>query len=519
MRRIFIDKEEIVAEVIEKIIDSPEAELMLVVPKNSVLKESVGNFHLIKREADAAKKKILLESVDEEVLALAIASQLEAIHPLFNGQDLRSLSDIVVPRSQSDKEDDRSRVKEKKEKKALKLAREISSETDQIFSKEEIQPRKKRYFKTVLIWPAVILILVFGGVLVFGRFFGRAVIAINLEKKPWAYKNNFLADKSLVKISVGNNSLPAELFTLQKNMVQLFPASGSKNVSQKATGRITVYNAYSSQPQTLVATTRFVTPDGKIFRLIDQLLIPGATVKDGKIIPSSVEADVTADKAGSDYNVGPVSHLSIPGFKGTPKYDGFYGALLSGTKGGFAGMKAVPTTQDTATAKVKATEVLTNALKNNFSASAPDGFKILASDVKVTKLTVNETTDDKGNFSVFGEAIFRATGFREEDLISLLLSLASAGKKLVFDDLKIDYSQIKPDFERGKLNFYVTAQGDLKAFFDEDGFKNSILGKDADTVRMSVLGLEGLANARVSLWPFWINNVPSSGSRVTVSVN
>ena len=58
-------------------------------------------------------------------------------------------------------------------------------------------------------------------------------------------------------------SFPRRFFPFQKIFTQLFPASGEQNVSLKAQGTITIYNAYSSSPQSLVATTRFVTPAGE----------------------------------------------------------------------------------------------------------------------------------------------------------------------------------------------------------------------------------------------------------------
>ena len=65
-------------------------------------------------------------------------------------------------------------------------------------------------------------------------------------------------------------------------------------MSQKAQGTLTIYNAYSSAPQTLVATTRFVTPDGKIFRLTNEVTVPGAKITNGQIVPSSINAPIAA---------------------------------------------------------------------------------------------------------------------------------------------------------------------------------------------------------------------------------
>lgn len=525
MKKFFISKNEPLAEIIEKIIEAKEKEIILVIPRDSALKESVENFHLIKREAETAKKEILIESVDEEVLALARASKIEAIHSFFNNSaPSRYLSDVIVPEEVDDDEIEESAEKETSRSRGKKRARFknklVQKETDG-FDKEEFSPpRKSRRWIFVLVSVFIFAILAGGGIWLFSATFGRASVVLNFDKKPWSYQVNFLADKSLNKINSEKGLLPAEVFVLKKNMVQLFPASGKQLVSQKATGKITIYNAYSSKPQLLVEATRFATPDGKIFRLARQVTVPGAEVKDGKIIPSSLEAEVVADKPGVEYNVGPTPHLVIPGFKGTPKYEGFYGALLEGTRGGFAGEKAVPTADDISKAKEKATETLKSAAKSSFLASQPLGFKILASDIVVNRLTVDPNTDEKNNFSVFGEVTFRALGIKESDISSILLYLAREGEdELIFEDLKTDYSQLKPDFERGIISFRVAASGTLRPNFNEEDFKIKIRGRKKEEARALILELPRLSNAKISLWPFWLGTLPKNQNRIRIITN
>jgi hypothetical protein len=349
----------------------------------------------------------------------------------------------------------------------------------------------------------------------------KATIVINFKKTPWPYENNFVADASIAKVNPEKTILPGELFTQQKNLTQLFPASESRQVSEKATGKITIYNAYSAASQILVPTTRFLTPDGKVFRLTDQVVVPGAEVKDGKITPGSIEAGVIADRAGPDYNVGPVSRLTIPGFKGTPRYEKFYGELRTPASGGFVGKKPVPSAQDIASAKARVTDILKSSLESGFSNSRPAGFTILdgASEVKTTKLTVNENTDSKGNFSIFGEAAFRALGFRDADLRSFLESKAFGDNPgTIFEDLKLDYANVQQDLDHGRLNFSLKVNGTLRPAFSVDDFRSKVTGRSVEEARSAVLGLSGLSGAKISLWPLWLRSIPKDSSRVTVIV-
>ncbi len=354
--------------------------------------------------------------------------------------------------------------------------------------------------------------------------FGHADITINFKKTPWQYQGSFTADKSASNINGTNNVIPAQLFTMPKDTTQSYPASGNQNVSVKAQGTLTIYNAYSSAAQQLVATTRFVTPDGKIFRLASGVTVPGAQVTDGQIVPSSMTTTVIADKAGSDYNVGAVSKLTVPGFQGTPKYDGFYGALLGGTSGGFVGMKAVPTAADITSAKAKMTAVLQASLQTGLANTYPSNFKILdgATNVAITKLTVNTSTDQDGNFSVFGEATLQAIGFDEAAFKQYLLTLAQAteaSSTWSAGSPTLSYSGVKPDFTKGIVSFSVSAQGTLEPAFSTDDFKTSIEGESVNDARTAISALPQLQDGSISVWPAWVWSIPGNSGKINVTVN
>ncbi len=564
MKKIFITKGEDVSAVVEKIINDPEDELVLMVPKGAMLVSSSGNFLLIKREADAARKKITVESVDEDILEMARASKLDASHPLFGGEKSSSLSDIVpaggAPQTEkADKAKTEAAAAKKRVKKTTKQEEPstpvkipitvIPHEEEEEPEPEEVAPTLRiesqspkvspmqfgreeppelsepawyrRYWK-LLVAGVALVVLIFTGVAVVDAMWSKATITINFKKSPWTYDHAFVANTAVSKVDADKNILPAEVFTANKNMSQPYPATATKNVSQKATGNITIYNAYNSSPQTLVATTRFETPDGKIFRIISSVVVPGAKITNGKIVPSSIDAPVAADQPGPSYNVGPAAHLSVPGFKGSPRYDGFYGELKAATTGGFIGMKAVPTDKDIADAKSKTLDVLKTALQSNFVTSYPPDFKVLdgASNFNLTKLTVNPDTDANGKFSVFAEGSISAIGFREADLKNVLIALESKDNPGdAFNQLNLNYSQVQPDFKAGTVSFSLSAQGVLTAAFSTDDFKAKILGQKVDAVRKMIAPLQGLSDARVSLWPVWLSTLPKDPKRVTLVVN
>ncbi|MCL5733652.1 MAG: hypothetical protein M1334_03260 [Patescibacteria group bacterium] len=518
MAKIVVDKNETIAEVIEKMLAVEEPDVVLVIPKNSALKESVSNFNLIRHEAEATKKKVLIESVDEEILAMARTSRLESMHPLLHAHH---------PESERKAEEKEFIAKERR------VHVEVPEE-GAYRHHESMTPRRGFSFPAIkinfsvkngIIAAAIILVLAVGGWAA-AAYLPRVSVVLTLTTHNWSYpyqgsQGVFYANESS-SLNVASSTVPAQLFTMPKNTTQYFAATGNSYVSQKATGLIKIFNAYSSSPQELVATTRFVTPDGKIYRLNTVTLVPGAQVVNGKITPSSITAPVTADKAGDSYNIGPVSHFSIPGFAGTPKYVGFYGSSDQPMTGGFVGNKQVPTKSDIASAKKSITDQLYSLLDPQlFASQLPAGFKILdgASTTTVDKIVVVPETNDQGQFSVYAQGSFKALGFQENDIKTILSDMWQAQyPSTVARNLDISYGPATADFTKGQLTFQVSATSTLVSDINAGDFINQIMGKSENDLRSLIMGLPGIDKANISFWPFWVHSVPNSISRVKVVI-
>jgi hypothetical protein len=574
MKKIIVDKNEGIAEVIDRILNEPDGEVSVVIPKGSALGRSVSNFHLLKREADSAGRSIVIESVDETILAFAKESGIESSHPLWKGvRSAGGFSDIVSRRDEdaallrADRDDERGGdddeedeaapkksskkhapiVMEKRGKKAEPVIkeeeeekREENGEDVEVFGEKEPpvrdhifdstpdlddDDRPSRRFPGKIVWTIVgVLVIVALGVYAVSAFFDHADITINFKQTPWSYQSNFTASKSAVGINPSSNTIPAQVFTSTKNVTESFPGSSVQQVSQKAQGTITIYNAYSAATQELVATTRFLTPDGKIFRITQNVTVPGETkATDGTLAPSSITAPIVADQAGPDYNVGPVAKLSIPGFaKDSALEAGFYGVITASTTGGFIGQRAVPTAADITAAKASTTAILAAALQNGFSGTYPNNFEIPdgAATTTVTTLTVNTSTDANGNFTVFGAATLQAIGFDQTALQNYLLTLAQAQEaSSTFKTINLNYSDIAANFASGQISFALSAQAQLEPAFSSAQFATSIEGQGISSARSTIAALPQLADGEISMWPSWLMSIPSDPAKIHITVN
>ncbi len=388
--------------------------------------------------------------------------------------------------------------------------------------KEAKIKKKKRHFSSTYVLLGLFLILLGGVVYSAIEFLPKAKIKITTKKTDWNYIEAVVAAKNIASVDIGQKQIPAEVFSVKKNFNFSFAASGKKQVERKAGGRIIIYNSYSSASQPLVAGTRFQSPDGKIFKLTGKITVPGAQVVEGKIVPSSIEAVVEADRPGPQYNIGPISRFSIPGLQGTPKYQGFYAESKEAMKGGFIGEAAYPTDEDIKKAKEKAGKDLKDYVDSYLSLQIPPEFKFIdaSRQFNVVKEEVNSNTDDKGNFTVFVEGESLVIGFREADLISLIEKTAQTdlGESFKIKNYQLEYGVGRPDFKKGQISFAVDFKGIFEESVDTALFKQQILGKDEKELKTFISSFSNIQKTTVSFWPFWVSKTPNNLKRITVEI-
>lgn len=545
IKKIVVLKGDEPAAVAEKLMDTEAEEVVLSIPKFSKFGESISNFKLIKRQAELLGRAVRIESVDEDVITLAKKAGLEALNPFF-GRAARSpkqFSDIVVKKSSKAAASVTPVPITKPEPEPEPEPQPVMSPTQVVSepviahdpqpiritglaSGEEL-PASRRLMGNIFRARTAVLVLIAFVVLGVVPYlalavFPKAEIVLTMQKEDWTFKNAVIADKSITTIDNEASRIPGQVFMQKTNVSSKFPATGQKNIERKATGLITIYNAYSSAPQALVANTRFTSPDGKVFRLVNAVTVPGAQIESGKILPSSVVADVIADKAGDGYNIGPVAKFTIPGFSGTPKYEGFYGESKAAFTGGFIGAGKVATDEDIKTAKTKATESLESSLRTLIAAQMPSDFLVLpeAMVFTLTKQTVIPEAGTDGQFNVLSEGQVSLIAFREKDLLDFLRGRVAAEKGSDFEIIgeNKDFGVAKVDLTAGRVSFALTYTAQLRRALDLTGFMSQIVGKSEDELKTVIAGVPGISGGTANLWPFYVRTVTKDTERVTVTV-
>lgn len=314
--------------------------------------------------------------------------------------------------------------------------------------------------------------------------------------------------------------IPLRMIELEKELSQSYPATGTAGKSDsRARGIITIINAFGSEAQGLVATTRFETSDGKIFRLVKGVTIPGMKDQGGEKVPGIVEAEVVADTPGDSSNIDPTT-FTIPGFKGSAKFDGF--SAKSEQKfagGGSDATSATVTDDDIEKAKSDAESKLSEALQEVLSSELSEGEKLLPDAMEENIESENASPGLGAVVSSFDYRIrvkVRALVFSERDAQGIARSALGVGNDV---DVTLEYGSIQPDFSVPSLVVKMHAAPASGNTLNIEDIQKNLLGKNVSEIQGILARYPDIQKIEVSFWPeFMTNRIPTRPSRVFISV-
>ncbi|MBI2068652.1 MAG: hypothetical protein HYT67_00890 [Candidatus Yanofskybacteria bacterium] len=374
--------------------------------------------------------------------------------------------------------------------------------------------------KSVIILGGVSLLLL--GAIIFVST-GNARIEIVPQKQPLETELKVSASDKFSLVDQNLNKIPGQLFSVDKTVSRTFPATGEKDVAQKARGMMKIYNAYGTTPQVLIATTRF-EKDGLIFRTLTTVTVPGTKVANGEITPGAVDVEVVADKAGETYNIS-AGKFVIPAFNeraDAGRYEKIYGETAEAMKGGISGRAKVITEND----YNKAKETLQAQLQKDID----EGLKLQTAGLKtIDKLSVKigqpessaKIDEAADSFTMSLKGSLKTIGFNQPDLDGLVKQHVEKTRNLevIPDKLQLSYKSINFKDAENLLEFTVAISGTAYAKIDTGKIKQELAGKDEDDIKSYLRGVAGVGSAKVILSPFWVKSIPNKPEKTIININ
>ena len=524
---VYIDINDDITSVIDKIKQSSEKIVALVPPKQVGLLQSAVNLQLLARAAKSVRKYVVIITTKEALMKLAALAKIPVAKTLQSKPVLVKLPDQSIEDEVID--GDNMPIGElAKTAPATKVKTDdvIVDPTDPIKlddqAKETPTKPAKKFHKVKLI--ALITGLVgTAGFLVWAIFFApKAAITIATKTKTINIDKTVTLIEDSSKVNHEKNIIHSQVQRLEKTRSLEFEATGEKNVGEKATGTVRI----KTDPLTI--------------------LVYGLTVPTGTQIKSSGGLIFTTNRTGviAKGDATALNGIDIPvtAIEGGEKYNGISGSatigignvssvtFTSATAGGTDKVVKVVTKQDLETAQTKLSqsdnEAVISELKNKFDASAivvKESFVAEAGEAKSSVAVDNEAPEGKAKLEQTVKysmiALVRTRLVEYLNYVALLQETGTKIKQKVYEtgENSVQFSDFSN--KEGVVSVKVFAHLRVGPEVDVEEVRQFAKGKSYGEIQDQYEKIEGIERVTVDFWPMWVRRVPDNADKITVKIS
>ncbi len=542
-KTIYIDPEDEITAVIDKVSSADQSIIALVIPKRAPVFSSIVNMKLLKRAASQNGKNLVLVTSAPAILPLAgavglhVASNPNAKPYIPEDPSKLSVSDGESGTEETIKIDNSSASKgsssgsDKKKSSDNKTAKAESQTDEPAIETPEVKPEKAKKqkkpkvpnfnrFRKMMIVGAIVLAALISG-LVWAIFYApRATVALNAETTVKALNFNVDADTSVQEVDTENSVLPAVMKEIKKTETAKVAASGQRDKGNKASGSVTMRNC--SDNDVVIPAGTGVSANNLTF--ITQSAVSlgaGDFTSSGQCKPSSPskEVDVIAQEAGDKYNISSRS-FTVSGASGIR-------ATGSDMTGGTSQIVKVVTSGDIESAKRQITDQQNGVADQIAGELSAQDMIVLKDTFVVTngEFSATPSADSEANEAVVTvNATYSMLGIKKSDLRQIVE--AQAYKNGVDKDRQ---SIIKDGIDgavykigattKTSTSINVSVNVEAGPQLDHQRIKDEIKGKKSGEAEQIMLKWPGIKEARVETSPFWNSKIPGNTNRITITVN
>lgn len=518
---LYIDADEEITSVIDKLTESQAPTILLVVPKGAMLLQSVVNLKLLKKEAEEKGKNIALVTTDTVGRNLAAQVGLTVYH------DIESREPIVAPGRE-----ERPSIEETIEVDMSGGIKEPPVRVHHYLGGKEEKPLQQRYETGPLTYGfrkrrfaigAASSIFALAGILF---LYPKTTVVLGVKSQPFESTIEITIDKKIAEVNRNSSILPGRELSKEKEKTTTATATGKKIVGEKATGSVTVYNCYQSVPLTLSLGTT-LTSGGKSFVTRAAVTVPAAVIIGSNCTTAGQEAvAVEAAAVGADHNLLANSTFcssAYPCFGGTYVNAKNQADLTGGTSREVTTLKQEDINAAVNQAKE---ELFADALSEVKSEAKSQNLRIL--DAAVDQQIVEQTSDktvgtEASDAQVTTKVRVRTLAFNESDyrqmIVDLLTLRLPADKKLVLSgEDEIVTTVTEANWDEG----FVKIKGEVKTHtidaMAEEEIKSSVRATTLGAAERRLQELPNVVEVRVETVPRFLNRTALLNRNIIVKI-
>ncbi len=543
---LYIEADDEITMIIDKVVSAKHKVVAVVLPKHATVFQSAVNMKLLKKAGVDAKKNLVLITSEPAIKSIAGLSGVHIAKTLTSkpavpkkpkttsNETTITTDDVDVP-SDELKTSDETGEKDSpttNEEETIELDNTEDLASDMV--KSSSSKKKKLKFKIPdfssfrLRMALSILALILVGV---GWFFGfvvlpEAIVTINTDTSRVDVSSDFIAKDGLESADLENGVIPAKKIEIKKEDSVTVPATGEKNVGEKATGVMTLANCIQdSSGVTVPAGSGFSSGSTTFITSVALELGPSVIIGGNCDSASFPNFGSVKDVAVVASQPGPGANLDARSYTSS-----ISGVLASGSDmtGGTTKLASVVSEEDIK----KATDQLAGSstadaveelkaelnkqdfqpLVETLQESDAKNRNSAAADTEVSELTVTRTVT------------YSMSGVSSDDLSKLLdlkiqENLSDKSQDIRSNGLSSAVYRLieKTSDTENTLNIRTVAV--IGPEFDEASIKQEIAGKKRGEIEKLLEARKGVKSVSVEFSPFWVFQVPDKPSRITILIN
>ncbi|HVW23235.1 MAG TPA: hypothetical protein VHB51_02000 [Candidatus Saccharimonadales bacterium] len=562
---IYIDIDDEITGIIDKLSGSPSKVVALVLPKRATAFQSIVNMKLLKRAADQAQKNLVLITTEAGLLPLAGAAGVHVAPSLTSKPSVPKPPDAddgheeEVEETAGDTEVTADTDGDKpigdlagmagaaaagEEVETLELdnaedetdaeggtdigkpkSRDFTPPPDKIKKDHKLHVPNFERFRVLLAVGALVLILLIIGIIVAMKVLPKAEIDIKTDASNVNVNLSLNLSTTAKTLDPTSSTLPAKQQTQSKTYTQQVTATGTKNLGNKATGTVTIVNCDSSD--VTIPAGSGLTSGGNTYITQKSVTVPDSNFTSpgsGSVCKNDGKAnvDITAQSGGTSSNVPAGSKFTL---NSSSHYNASSLSATGSASGGTDNNVQVVSQADIDNAKGK---INTNdpsvkqaletgleqgnyfAITETFSAGTPT----INTSAKVGDEASSVTVTEVVNYTMFG--------VQRDDLNTLIKNnvkdqIDTSQQSILSTGVDHAIFNVNSATDTGaQLAMSTTAE--VGPQLDTEAIKSNSAGEKAGTIKSQISSNPDVTEVKVKLSPFWVTVVPKNTSKITVNV-
>lgn len=538
---IYVDAEDEITAIIDKMRASGSKIVALVLPKRSATLQSVVNLKLLKRTAADTKKNLVLITSDSSLLPLAgavglhVAKTLQS-KPVIPTAPTQNDVAITIDNDNSIEEpelDPHTSIGtlagdlEAEETIELDNDKAAAAAAPAAGAKKGLNKKLKvpdfDRFRLLIFAGAGLLILLIAGSYFAFSVLPKANITIKTDTTSVAINKKLTANTEVKTLNAESGVVPGISKQIKKTDSEKAPATGQRDEGTKAQGKATMSLTDCSKDQVTIPAGTPIAANNISFLTQAEVILKSVKIgsqcknDDFKDFSTST-VNVTAQSAGDNYNLGARAY-AVNGFSNVSAYG-------SDMKGGTSKIVQVVSQADIDNARQKVMERMSNAassdIKSQFATdnALPLSDTLTASEpVVASSPNVNEAASDVNvNVSV----TYTVLGVRQDDIKQLIedevKKRIDINKQQIQDNgLSKAVLQLSDNVSPTLAKFELKAIAVAGAQLDAEGIKKEIAGKKKGATKTLIGERPGIREVEVDYSPWWVHSTPKKLNRININ--